>query len=186
MLVSDLETYLPQERQSAAFKVSRCGLKRDEPLRRLARFDAFCSSPLVSGWLYLEARCVFCLCVTDQVHLSPSSPGTLGHVPVCRWTRLGHGVVPHPRHGPGRPVHRSGLPSRDGRPAPCEQGVPGAWAGSAVGRGPSGAEEQVLVPHKPAGARTSPLRAALSSSAVPAPSPGWPTVWPRTKASSGI
>lgn len=42
VFVSDLETYLPQERHSAAFKVSRCGLKQDEPLQRLSRFDSFC------------------------------------------------------------------------------------------------------------------------------------------------
>lgn len=42
VFVSDLETYLPQERQSVAFKVSRFGLKRDEPLQRLGRFDSLC------------------------------------------------------------------------------------------------------------------------------------------------
>lgn len=40
--VSDLETYLPQERQSVAFKVSRFGLKPDEPPQRLGRFDSLC------------------------------------------------------------------------------------------------------------------------------------------------
>ncbi|KAM9339283.1 general transcription factor 3C polypeptide 2 [Symphorus nematophorus] len=38
---SDLETYLPQELQSAAFKVSRVGLSKEEtPLQRLSRFTA--------------------------------------------------------------------------------------------------------------------------------------------------
>lgn len=43
MLPSDLETYLPQELQSAAFKVSRFGIKEEEPLRRLRRRVAPCS-----------------------------------------------------------------------------------------------------------------------------------------------
>lgn len=37
---SDLERYLPQELQSAAFKVSRSGLKQEEPLQRLGRFES--------------------------------------------------------------------------------------------------------------------------------------------------
>lgn len=90
-----------------------------------------------------------CLCVADQVHLSPPSPGSLGHVPVCRWTRLGHGVVPHAWHSPGDPVHRSGLPSRHGWPALCQQSVHRSWTGSAVGCGQSEVQQQVLVEHQP-------------------------------------
>ncbi|XP_071386680.1 general transcription factor 3C polypeptide 2 isoform X1 [Centroberyx affinis] len=43
---NDLEKYLPQELQSAAFKVSRDGLSKDEtPLQRLNRFEAVASHP---------------------------------------------------------------------------------------------------------------------------------------------
>nr|XP_057945298.1 general transcription factor 3C polypeptide 2 isoform X2 [Doryrhamphus excisus] len=37
---SEVETYLPQEHQSAAFRVSREGCKEEEPLQRLGRFQA--------------------------------------------------------------------------------------------------------------------------------------------------
>ncbi|CAJ1077908.1 general transcription factor 3C polypeptide 2 [Xyrichtys novacula] len=42
---SDLEKYLPQELQSAAFKVSREGLKQESPLQRLNRFTALPPHP---------------------------------------------------------------------------------------------------------------------------------------------
>lgn len=116
---------------------------------------------------------VLCLYVTDQVRVSSSSPGTLGHVPVCRWTRLGHGVVSYTRHSPGDPVHRSGLPSRDGRPARCQQGVHGAWAGAAVGCGQSGVKKQVLELHKPAKNRKSPLRPCMELKVIPKESGLW-------------
>lgn len=143
-------------------------------------------------------RHALCLCVADQVHLSPPSPGSLGHVPVCRRTRLGHGVVSHAWHSPGDPVHRSGLPSRHGWPALCQQSVHRSWTGSAVGCGQSDVQQQVPVEHQPVEYRKSSVRicvwlnAAVNESlfglwrAVQAPSPPWPTVWPKTKASSGI
>lgn len=60
---SDLETYLPQELQSAAFKVSRWGIKEEEPLQRLRRQVAqrYLSPPggrVDPTDIHLAGRCV--------------------------------------------------------------------------------------------------------------------------------
>lgn len=72
VFVSDLETYLPQERRSAAFKVSRCGLKQDEPLQRLSRFDSFCF------------RRLFLIYFILKLHVSPFHPPGSRQHPLTR------------------------------------------------------------------------------------------------------
>lgn len=81
--------------------------------------------------------------VTDQVCGSACSPRSLGHVAVCRWTSLGHGVVSYTGRCAGVPVHSSGLSSRDGRPALRQQDVHRTRTRSAVGLGQAGAQHQV-------------------------------------------
>lgn len=83
------------------------------------------------------------LCAPDQVRRGARAPGSLGHVAVRRWASLGHGMVSYTWWCSGVPVHSSGLPWRDGRPALCQQDVRWTWTRPAVGRGQAGVQQQV-------------------------------------------
>lgn len=97
-----------------------------------------CCQP-VAKFSLLTSFCVW----LEQVWVHASPPWPLGHVAVCRWARLGDGVVPHARQFAREPVHSSGLSPRDGRGALCQQDIRRHRTGPAVGRRQAGLLQQV-------------------------------------------
>lgn len=147
LFFSDLEKYLPQELQSVAFKVSRVGVRDDEPLQRLSRFDT-CSAKRyfsvvlqnIYGYIFSDIRRLY---VPGQIHVSACRPESMGQVAFCWRSSLGHGMVSYARWGSSYSVRSFGLPSRNGRPALCQQDVRWTCTHSTVGCGQARVQQQV-------------------------------------------